>query len=200
MPTGYTADIEKGISFRQFAMRCAHNFGACISIRDESWDKEIPEKFESDTYHKKEEINKKEAQLDRLLAMPDDECEERAREQYYSELGYLKESIEKDKKLAQKYRLMLHSIEEWNPPTSDHKGLKKFMREQVEESLKFDCGTDYFEECLTKLKRKTGKEWKEQQRAKLQDDIAYHKNEDLKERERAQKATEWIQALRKSLS
>lgn len=35
MPTGYTADIKDGITFRDFALRCARAFGATIMQRDE---------------------------------------------------------------------------------------------------------------------------------------------------------------------
>jgi hypothetical protein len=52
MPTGYTADIKNGISFKTFAMNCARAFGACVTLRDEpgGGDK-IPEAFEASTYH-----------------------------------------------------------------------------------------------------------------------------------------------------
>ena len=37
MPTGYTADIYEGndVSFRDFALKCARAFGACIEQRDD---------------------------------------------------------------------------------------------------------------------------------------------------------------------
>lgn len=37
MPTGYTSPLYEGkeISFEQFALRCARNFGALVMMRDE---------------------------------------------------------------------------------------------------------------------------------------------------------------------
>ena len=51
MPTGYTSDIEKGITFNEFTMQCARAFGACISMRDDPGDKPIPKEFKPSTYH-----------------------------------------------------------------------------------------------------------------------------------------------------
>jgi hypothetical protein len=35
MPTGYTDKIKDGISFEEFVLSCARQFGACISMRDD---------------------------------------------------------------------------------------------------------------------------------------------------------------------
>lgn len=35
MPTGYTSSIKDGISFENFVLKCARNFGACIAWRKE---------------------------------------------------------------------------------------------------------------------------------------------------------------------
>ena len=51
MPTGYTAEVQKGISFDKYALNCARAFGALVSMRDEPSDKEIPEKLEPSDYH-----------------------------------------------------------------------------------------------------------------------------------------------------
>lgn len=45
MPTGYTAAIKYGITFKEFALDCARNFGACISMRDEPRETPIPDEF-----------------------------------------------------------------------------------------------------------------------------------------------------------
>lgn len=41
IPTGYTADIAKDISFREYAISCMKNFGATIVMRDAPIDASI---------------------------------------------------------------------------------------------------------------------------------------------------------------
>ncbi len=53
MPTGYTADIAKGITFQQYAWSCARAFGALVMMRDEPSDAPIPEAFTPSDYHVK---------------------------------------------------------------------------------------------------------------------------------------------------
>lgn len=53
MPTAYTANISKGITFKEYALLCARNFGATITMRDEPLDAEIPEFQPSDYYVKR---------------------------------------------------------------------------------------------------------------------------------------------------
>ena len=36
MPRGYTSYIEDNISFKNWALICARNFGACITLREET--------------------------------------------------------------------------------------------------------------------------------------------------------------------
>ena len=54
MPTGYTSDIYDGkdISFREYALKCARNFGAYVEMRDSSLDTEMPTEFEPSTYYR----------------------------------------------------------------------------------------------------------------------------------------------------
>lgn len=73
MPTGYTADLmEKGMEFKPFVLQCARAFGALITMRDDSLDAPIPEKFEPDDYHIKKLAEAIQEQK-RLQSMTDDE-------------------------------------------------------------------------------------------------------------------------------
>lgn len=53
MPTAYTADIAKGITFKQYAMNCARAFGALIDLRDKPANCEIPDVVYPSDYHLK---------------------------------------------------------------------------------------------------------------------------------------------------
>ena len=196
MPTGYTSDIKDGISFEKFVMSCARAFGACVEMRDEPMDKEIPEEFKPSDYHK-DKLVEAESELVKVQALSDEEAAKAAGERYAKELLDIKTGMEAARSLKKKYEDMLVQVQTWTPPTKDHVELKKFMAKQITESIDFDCGTRYLENknpvCLT------AKEWRAFQIERIHEDIVYHTKHDLEERERARKRTEWVRDLRKSL-
>lgn len=200
MPTGYTAAIGegKGITFEKFILQCARAFGACIEMRDEPMDKPIPDEFKPSDYSKKQlaEANKLVEALD---AMTDAECAKKARSEYDESVKYHKEGIAKNATLKSKYEEMLAKVEAWTPPSPDHEGLKKFMREQIAESIQFDCGGSYHADALNQLRVQTGAEWRKSAIEKARKDIAYHSKSQAEENERAAKRTLWVRQLRESI-
>lgn len=53
---------------------------------------------------------------------------------------------------------MLDQVQLWQPPTDDHMGLKEFMIQQIEESIKFDCAS-YAEDRVSMIRLLSGDEW-----------------------------------------
>ncbi len=196
MPTGYTSKIAKGISFEEFAMNCARAFVALVMMRDESSDTEIPKKFEPSDYHKKAlaEIEKK---LKEINENDSGWCLNKAIDEYDTALKTKEEGIRKANELREKYSTMLIKVKQWQPPSSEHTGLKDFMIEQIEDSAKFDCGTSYYEK--QEVKCLSGQEWKEKHLAELMKNLAYHTKENLLEIARTEGRNDWIAKLRKSL-
>jgi hypothetical protein len=194
MPTGYTAAIADGISFKDFALNCARAFGACVTLGDEpGGGKNIPERFEPSDYHQKagDKARGELATLDRMTAV---ERETAAWHQLSDADAAYRQGIAKDKKAGEQYAAMLAKVRAWKPPTDEHVGLKNLMIEQIESSIKWDCGHE--EARPVKL---TGDEWAAGQRNRLQWGIDYHDTEQRAEEKRAAGRTEWVQALRKSL-
>lgn len=101
--------------------------------------------------------------------------------------------VEKDERVAQRYRDMLGKARAWVPPTPEHEGLKDLMVEQLTKSLEFDHHEWDEPDPLSP------EDWHEEQVRKAAWDIDYHTKEDRKARERARDRTRWIQALRESL-
>jgi DNA repair ATPase RecN len=200
MPTGYTCDIEKGISFKKYALDCARAFGALIEMRDESKDTPIPERFEPCDYHikKLKEVNNKMAQLKKLQAESDDKIQAEMIKENDKRTNELMVSINKRKDLLEKYEKMLKTVESYVAPSKDHIEYKKFMRDQIKESIKFDCNLEYFMECLEKLPTNCNK-WLEDKINECQYYIDYHTKENLKEIERVEGRNRWIKQLRESL-
>ena len=196
MPTGYTAPVQDGTitEFSEFAMSCARAFGACITMRDDPADAPIPDAFESGDYHVRA-LKEAQAELATIEAMSDAEVDTAARADCDEQARAWDELEDRKFQTRLRYAAMLEKIEAWSEPTSDHIEFKKFMRSQIEESLRFDCGPPY-----GKRPEQVGpKAWLAAKRASLNRDIAYHAKEQAEEIERARKRTEWVQALRKSL-
>jgi hypothetical protein len=197
MPTGYTSAISDGISFRDFALRCARGMGACIMQKDDPMN-EPPKTQEPSSYHIKA-LAKAEALFEEMKAMSDNDATAKAHEEYKKEIASTEESIRKNIDLLSKYRCMLKQAKDWNPPTGEHVGLKEFMISQIEESIRFDCMSDYYNNKLKTLRPVSAQEWKNERVKEALLDIARHKDEANKEKERTQNRNEWITKLYESL-
>lgn len=193
MPTGYTDTIEKGISFRDFTLQCARAFGACVEMRDEPMSAEIPDEFKPGDYNSTARAVAKE-KLVRLKAMTPLECEGAALCEFESQTESNSEYVAQKAALRKKYEAMLEDVEGWIPPTADHEGLKKFMVDQIEDSIDGDCG--YIPSAPV---QKTGPEWLAGEMQGVQRDIEYHENQQLAENKRAADRSTWVQELRASL-
>jgi hypothetical protein len=194
MPTGYTANIGKGISFQNFVLNCARAFGALVTMRDDPADAEIPDSFEPSDYHIKE-IEKANIILAELEKMTIAEAQSRAEKDFAEELRSYQVRIEEYSALRQKYVDMLQKVNVWNPPTADHNGLKDFMVQQIESSINFDCSTAH----LTKPKMLTPQEWISKQTENALWSLNYHREEYQKEKERCAGRTAWVRAIKESL-
>ncbi len=81
MPTGYTAAIKDGITFKQFALTCARAMGALIMMRDEPSGAEIPAAFPPSTFHR-DQLARLSDELGNLRAMTVAEIEKAAEAAY----------------------------------------------------------------------------------------------------------------------
>lgn len=142
MPSEYTNIIGKkdGVTFQEFAMRCARGMGACIMMRDESLDAPIPERFKPSAYHT-DRLKEAENEVARLELMRDDEIKTECETEFARAVAAVNETNERSAALQAKYNKMLADVMAWDPPTKDHDGLKRFMVDQIEESARFDCHT-----------------------------------------------------------
>lgn len=199
MPTGYTAQIAKGISFKDFTLQCARAFGALVTMREDSHDAVIPDEFKPDEYHQNS-LNDAHDKIERLKAMDAESCEREAGKEYGDAINFNNATIAERRALHDKYTAMLLEVNKWQPPTKDHEGIKKFMVEQITGSMEFDCSTEYNEEALKTLIPLTGEQWREAQLKKAKEDANYHAEEWEEEKLRCQNRSEWVQQLKKSLA
>jgi hypothetical protein len=194
MPTGYTAPIADGINFNQFVLGCARAFGACIDMRDEPQNVPIPEEFKPSDYHQNAELDARTKQ-GLLLSLTADQVNDRAEAAYKADCQSRLDRSLKNKILLDAYKDMLDKVERWSPPSSDHDNLKKFMIEQINESIKWDCADrDY--KVVTRISNEA---WLAEQLSQVEEDIKYHVEKYAEEIERVKARNKWVAQLRASL-
>lgn len=198
MPTGYTAKIADGMTFEQYAMGCARAFGACVEMRDDPSDTPIPEEFKPSDYHARR-IVETESRLAQVRLMANRECEAAAGAEFDDAVQLWKEAMAKASALKAKYDSVLEKVNAYVPPSPDHVAFKKFMQDQIIESIRFDCGDGYYQEQLESVRKLPGVEWRQKTIESLNRDIAYHTLKQSEEESRATSKTQWIKQLRESL-
>ena len=124
------------------------------------------------------------------------DAEERCEEDYRQAEASRLKRLEENKAQLAAYSAMLAQVDEWEPPSDEHNGLRDFMRSQIEDSIKFDNMVDYYEKPTV---RQTGVEWLEAQKSATLTDIGHHKAEYDKEVQRTEQRNEWVRLLRESL-
>lgn len=197
MPTGYTCGVQEGkiTTLEEFALRCARAMGANIMMRDERMDAPIKE-YEVSPWHA-EQLEAAKAwlydfermSLEEAAARIDKENAERSRELWSAKE---KAQIERNR-----YETMLANVKAWTPPTADHEGLKKFMIEQLEDSIKHDCYErgQYYQPDI-----RTPQEYLREQIAEAKRQVADREETLAKEHKVTRERNEWNRQLRESLA
>ncbi len=188
------ADNEN-FTFPEFAMLCAREFGALVMMRDEPLDAPVPERFEPDDFYRKEYEAAK-AVYDTFIANPPTEEElSRSYDEYVASEKEQYSKIIADKRAKrERYNRMLTKVLKWDPPTPDHQALRRFMIQQLQESIEFDC-TEY---DLALPERKVYMAFHKDP-ARLRRVMNLRLDAWRQELKRNQKRNQWLKALRDSL-
>lgn len=193
MPTGYTSIfVERDVTFREYALRCARAFVACIVQRDESLS-EPPKHREVSVYYQ-ESIDRDMRELDRFLSL--------TREQQVAEMeaaadadrAYRAKARAAALVLEARLRTTLDKVSAWKAPTADHENYKKFMIDQINSTLDFDCALLGYRDP-EKVKAETP----EEHLAQLKSNLEWSIQSRDEERERCKQANDWIDTLYASL-
>lgn len=203
MPTGYTLGIIDGTitTFKQFATSCVRAFGATIHMRDEPMDKKYVKREPSD-YHIKA-LEKANKELDKLNKLSDYKIMEQRKKELVDGKPYHWEAINKIKENQKKLSALLAEAYSYTPPTPDHEGIRSFMIEQLQTTMKFDGDTSYHEEKLSSIDHEIENMKAEDVRAslveKINEDIAYHTKEYQEELKRCEVSNKWMEDFMKSI-
>lgn len=202
MPTGYTAPVQSGeiTEFKDFALQCARAFGALIMMRDDPSDAPIPKRFEPSTYNA-DRLAEATAELARISDQPVSFWEAEASRTYAEALARWEERRQEKREQRTRYEAMLAKVEAWTPPTPDHEELKKFMGQQLAESIRFDCGSTDEDEAKydPKPELRQWADYRAERLAELTRQVSYHTEENRKEIERTEGRNRWVEALRAAL-
>ena len=194
MPTGYTAKLmEKGQDFRSFVLTCARGMGACIMQRDDPMD-QPPAKQKPSDYHTKALATATKL-LARLSAMKPAKRQKHGEELRAAAVASAMQGQSREREEERRLAQMEAQVMAWQPPTSDHDGLKKFMLDQIRISKRGDWMQKYVDEA----KAKTPEAYFVEAVSKAARDIKYHEEEHAKEVERTNERNAWIDRLYASL-
>ncbi|MEK5167155.1 hypothetical protein NYE69_33275 [Paenibacillus sp. FSL R5-0527] len=195
MPTGYTSSIYNGeeVTVKDFVLKCSRAFGALVMMRDEPMDAEIPV-FEPSSYNL-ESLEKAKEQLKKLTSLSSEEVEKLAEEEYRNGVEEYQKNLKKRRELRSRYERLLAEVNAWNPPSSEHVGLKEFCVKQLEESIDWDCDEKY----LTPPVRLSGEEYRKSGIVKAHKEIAYYSNAHEEEVQRTNSRNLWVKQLKDSL-
>lgn len=198
MPTGYTYRIENGEvkTGKEFLIMCAREFGACVTMRDKGVDEPIPEKFEPNDYYA-EALDRAFAKIDKYRNMTLDEAKALIDEEYEKKQEECRVAIIDELKKGKLYSKVQKEIEEWNPPTDAHTGLKKFALNQIKISTN-DSGISYYEDEINRPKISPD-EYIDINLSLAINDLTYAKKHMEEEKERVDERNAWIKDLRDSI-
>lgn len=195
MPTGYTYPVCEGkiTEFPEFAMSCARAFGALITMRDDPVDATIPDEIKPETTYYDDRIAADMKRMGEIQAMTYAEADAAATATHQEALASRAKYLADKDSEATRINAMMAKVRAWHPPTPDHVEMKKFMIDQLTISLP----GSYTPEIPALL---DGITWRAKEIDRLADAVVYAKTERAKEIERARGRTEWVKALRASLT
>ena len=197
MPSGYTSTLaDQEQSFREFVLHCARAFGACIHQRDDPGN-DLPKLLEEDTYHL-DEYNKALLEYKNFSEQTVVQCKQRFTQERKDRIKRTQDRIKKNAKQIARYKLMLDKVKKWKEPSPEHKNLKDFMVEQLNQSIKWDTDK-YAADELKSAKKLTFEQWEKEMISSLKGNMDYHFKYIEKEKTKFVKANQWITALYDSL-
>jgi hypothetical protein len=165
-------------------------------MRDEPLDAPIPEKFEPSPYAR-DRLHDAEAHAHELETMTLEQAAAKMQAIYLERHESWRRSCDKDRLDRETFQRMLAQVEAWIPPSPDHAGMKRFMREQIETSMHEDGWLDKYEPKPSNL---TPEQWLHVQRQDAAKDVQSRRDDLTREIESAKRCTKWVADLRGSLT
>ncbi len=200
MPTGYTAGVMDGTitEFKDYALQCARAFGALVTLRDDPLSSDLPVLEVGDYYATS--LREAEREVKRLSSMTTTQIETKFLKSKARDIKYHTKAIKDQEKTQQRYEKILEKARKFVAPTGEHISYRDFLISQLEESLNWDCGSNYHQEQLIKVKKKrSAKAWHKEQLAEAKYRLKYAKKSLREEILRVRSRNDWLDHLRKAV-
>jgi DNA repair photolyase len=204
MPTGYTAGIIHGeiTTFEQFATQCTRAFGATIHMRDNPMDSPYEPRTPSEYYVNS--IQSEREELEKMESLADEDIVREFETSMRDSFEYHEKGLEKDKANLEKLNSILSSAKGWVPPTEEHEGLRTFMIEQIESTIKMDGDPSYHVNKIVQIKQKMEegidpKVYREERMKEIKERILYFEDEHQKELVRCKQSNDWMEKFFESI-
>lgn len=196
MPTGYTAELYENEkqSFEDFVLSCARAMCACVMQRDDPAS-DLPKLQKPSDFYAKE-LEEANVRLRSLKGLTREGAEIKASQERTEKLREREANDYHALQVLKRYQTMLTKVKQWIPPSKDHEGLKDFMVQQLEESMRFDCHTGDYPKIPEVV---SGEQWRQAQIEDTLKDIARLTKHHLDEIKRTEHRNNWIAQLYKSL-
>lgn len=204
MPTGYTAGIIDGeiTTFEQFATQCSRAFGATIHMRDNPLDSPYEPRTPSEYY-----VNSLQSQREKLeetKTMTDEAIVQDFENLLNDSLKYHERELEKTKVNLGRLNSIMESAKSWVPPTEDHEGVRDYMIDQLEITIKADGDPSYHVNKIVQAKKELEegidpKVYREEKIKEIEDRISYYGVEVQKELERCKQSNDWMDKFLESI-
>lgn len=140
MASGYTYPVRDGevTSLTEFALSCARAMGAAIHQRDDGAGPiaEVPDS--SSEYAARRLAFARDHLAEALARTPNEWAALQEQRRAQVEEAYAAAALERAQH-RERYEAMLLQVMAWTPPSAAHEGLKTFMIEQLQDSIRFDC-------------------------------------------------------------
>lgn len=200
MPSYYTVDIYEGknVSFQDFALKCARQFGAFVHMNEEDPDSPLTRPTVSDYY--KNSLRETENEFALFLKASREQREKMFEIEMEKELKHYKEKIEEEKELEEKYQNLLEQAKAYKPPTKEFNNYKDYMLNQLNQAIKFDCSNEqWYLAQIASVEAETFDIWEQEKMDLYNSKITYYKESYKKEMNSVSKKNQWIDLLYESL-
>lgn len=197
MVTGYTAPVADGTitTLKEFALRTAKEF--LHHERDRGLDRPIIH-AQVDPYYE-QSLDDNIHSLEVWESLDADARENLRLENFQKSLAEFNERTKGNLVVRSRYEAMLAKVNAWVPPTKEHEdGIKRYMLEQLNESVKWDCG-DLDGELIQLSAFPDFDQWCKEREDFLKQRVERSRTNLQQERERVAATNKWIDDLVNSL-
>ena len=152
MPTGYTAYIldDEVTTGKDFLKLCTRAFGVAINQRDEPLNVSTNERQEMNN-HYRNRMNEAITNLKNIFEMDYDQMTFTMTQEHYEKAKRAKETVRRLEDENIKLIKVKDEVKKWQPPSEEHKDLKKFALEQIDMSMNSDGLVDAYIKDMNKV-------------------------------------------------